>query len=372
MSHLRLAVFGLSISSSWGNGHATTWRGLLRAMHARGHEIVFFERRQEWYEQNRDFATADWLQLIFYDSLADLGDWADFLCRVDAILIGSYVPEATVLAQRLRSAAPGLLVFYDIDTPVTVAQVEAGRCAYLDETTARLYDLYLSFTGGPFLDAFAAKARLAMARPLYCSADPDIHHPLPVPTDWDLSYLGTYSADRQPSVQALFIDVARALPDRRFAIAGAQYPDTIDWPANVERIEHAPPAEHAAFYARSRFTLNITRADMIAAGYSPSVRLFEAGACATPVISDEWRGLGEIFAVGRELLVARRTEDVIEFLARTTETARLTMGEAARRRVLAEHSAERRAEEFEACLLEAIAVTAQGGTSELRTESNVS
>lgn len=372
MKPCRIVVFGLSLSSSWGNGHATTWRSLLRAMQARGHEIMFFERVQPWYAAHRDLADPDWCRLVFYDTLADLGAHADDICRADVLIVGSYVPEAILLAERLRASAPGLLCFYDIDTPVTVAAMERGDCAYLDASAARLYDLYLSFTGGSFLDSFAERTRLAMARPLYCSADPDLHKPQHVAKRWDLSYLGTYSVDRQPGVERLLLAAARALPERRFAVAGAQYPEEIDWPENVERIEHAPPAEHASFYSASRFTLNVTRDDMRAAGYSPSVRLFEAGACATPVISDEWPGLGEIFAVGREILVARRTEDVIEFIARTSDLAREALGGAARRRVLETHTAARRAEELETHFVDALKKAERVGRPELHTSSGVS
>ena len=372
MTSRRFAIFGLSLSSSWGNGHATTWRSLIRALNARGHEVTFYERSQPWYAENRDLEDPDWCRLVFYDSLADLGSHADAICRCDVVMIGSYTPEAILLAQRLRGAAPGLLAFYDIDTPVTVAQMANGACAYLDAQTARIYDLYLSFTGGPFLASFANRTRLAMARALYCSADPDLHRPLAAEKRWDLSYLGTYSGDRQPGLDRLLLKTARALPDQRFVVAGAQYPATIDWPSNVERIEHAPPSDHSSFYSASRFTLNVTRVDMINAGYSPSVRLFEAGACGTPVISDEWRGLEDFFTPGREIFVARRTADVVEFLTRTSDVARQTMGEAARRRVLAAHTAERRAEELECHLTEAFKMIERVGRAELRATSGVS
>lgn len=354
MKTCKIAVFGLSLSSAWANDHATTWRSLLKALHESGHEIIFFERTQPLFAEHRDLPDPDWLRLIFYESLADLGEWADTICRADVLIVGSHVPEATLLAQRLRNSAPGLLAFYDIDTPQTVAQMERGDCAYLDAQTARLYDLYLSNTGGPFLESFAARARLALARPLHCSADPDLHKPARVEKRWDLTYLGACDEDCRPGLERLSIEVARRLPERRFAVAGAPSANEPDWPDNIERIELAAPAEHALFYHSSRFTLNVSRQDAIAAGYSPGVRLFEAAACSTAIVSDEWRGLGEFFSIGREIFVARRAEDVIEFVTRTSDTARETMGAAARRRVLDAHTGAQRAEDFEAHLADAM------------------
>ena len=175
---------------------------------------------------------------------------------------------------------------------MTLAKLERGDCEYLSPAVIPGYDVYLSFTGGPTLDLHRARLRLPAppARSIARSI-PHCYAPHGGPKRWDLSYLGTYSADRQPTLERLLLEPARALPERRFVVAGPQYPADIDWPANVERIEHLPPADHAAFYSASRFTLNVTRADMIAAGWSPSVRLFEAGACGTPIVSDVWEGI---------------------------------------------------------------------------------
>jgi spore maturation protein CgeB len=216
--------------------------------------------------------------------------------------------------------------FYDIDTPVTLAKLERGDFEYLSPDLIPGYDLYLSFTGGPTLQHIERRYGSPAARALYCSVDPDTYRPLDVETRWDLSYLGTYSPDRQPVLDKLLIEPARRCPDRRFVVAGPQYPDDIDWPANVERIEHVPPADHPTFYAASRFTLNVTRADMIKAGWSPSVRLFEAGACATPIISDRWDGLDKLFEPDAEIMLAEGADDVVAALG--TDAA--AMGAAAR------------------------------------------
>jgi spore maturation protein CgeB len=192
------------------------------------------------------------------------------------------------------------------------------------------------------------------ARVLYCSVDDAAYRPLQVPHRWDLSYLGTYSPDRQPMLERLLLEPARQAPELHFAVAGPQYPDDIAWPSNVEYLEHVAPADHAAFYAASRFTLNVTRADMIRAGWSPSVRLFEAAACGTPVVSDAWDGLDTLFVPGKEILVAEGPETVLGALLGLPEDDRLHLAAAARQRVLMEHTATHRAAELEGYLRETI------------------
>lgn len=340
---MKLVVLGLSLSSSWGNGHATTFRALLGAFAARGHEILFLERVQPWYAENRDLSDPDFCRLAYYQSLEELEDWRDEIGAADAVMVGSYVPDGVEVGRWVQEAARGTTCFYDIDTPVTLAKLARGDYEYLTPELIPGFDIYFSFTGGPTLVRLEEEFGSPCARPLYCSVDTARYRPLDVPKRWDLSYLGTYSPDRQPTLDRLLLAPARRRPDLRFVVAGPQYPQDIDWPANVERIAHLPPAEHAEFYAASRFTLNVTRADMIAAGWSPSVRLFEAGACATPIISDRWRGIDSIFEPGEQIVLADGPEDV---LAALDGSAR-TIGLAAREAVLAHHSAERRAEQLE-------------------------
>jgi spore maturation protein CgeB len=352
---VRIVVLGLSLSSSWGNGHATTYRALLKAFAERGHDILFLERDAPWYAANRDLAQPDWCDLAFYRNVAELEGWQPEIEGWDAVIVGSYVPEGVVVGRYVQAAAGGVTAFYDIDTPVTLAKLARGDFEYLGPKLIPGYDLYLSFTGGPTLQRIERRLGSPMARALYCSVDADAYAPMPAPKRWDLSYLGTYSPDRQPPLEALLLDLARARPDLNFVVAGPQYPDGIDWPANVERIEHLPPSAHAEFYSASRFTLNVTRADMIAAGWSPSVRLFEAAACGTPIISDRWDGLDELFAPGCEMLLADGSADVLRALDSADSAA---IGAAGRARVLAEHTARHRAAELEAYLAEAAAARA--------------
>jgi len=346
---MKLVVLGLTLSSSWGNGHATTYRALLKAFAARGHEVLFLERDKPWYAAHRDLGDSDYCTLAFYDSVADLDRWREEVATADAVIVGSYVPDGVEVGRWVQRTAKSVTAFYDIDTPVTLAKLARRDFEYLSPDLIPGYDLYLSFTGGPTLRHIEREYGSLAARALYCSVDSDSYRPLDVETRWDLSYLGTYSPDRQPVLEKLLIEPARRCPDRRFVVAGPQYPDDIDWPANVERIDHVPPADHPAFYAASRFTLNVTRADMIKAGWSPSVRLFEAGACATPIISDRWDGLDSLFAPGREIMLADSADDVVAALG--TDAA--AIGTAARTRTLADHTAAHRAAELDAHLQEA-------------------
>ena len=280
---MKLVVLGLSLGSSWGNGHATTFRALLAAFAARGHEVLFLEREVPWYSgDNRDLVDPDFCRLEYYRDLDDLRRYGSEIAAADAVVVGSYVPEGVEVSRYVQAMAEGVRAFYDIDTPVTLAKLLKGDFEYLSPEVIPGFDVYLSFTGGPTLRRIEQDYGSPAARALYCSVDPAAYRPLVTPPLWDLTYLGTYSPDRQPTLDRLLLEPARRRPDLRFAVAGPQYPDDIDWPANVERIEHLPPAEHAAFYNASRMTLNVTRADMIAAGWSPSVRLFEAAACGTP------------------------------------------------------------------------------------------
>jgi spore maturation protein CgeB len=365
---MKLLVLGLSLSSSWGNGHATTWRALLRAVAQRGHQVVFLERDVPWYAAHRDLPEPDFCRFALYDDLDDLANWRREMAGSDAVIVGSYVPDGVAVGRMVQRLASGATAFYDIDTPVTLAKLARGDNEYLSPALIPGYDLYLSFTGGPTLDRIERDYGAPMARVLHCSVDPAAYPALDRPFRWDLSYLGTWSADRQPVLERLLIDPARRAPHMRFVVAGAQYPAGIDWPANVERIEHVAPADHPAFYAASRFTLNVTRADMVRAGWSPSVRLFEAASCGTPVISDTWPGLAGLFVPGEEIVLAETPDAVLGALDDPGDVRRRRVAEAARRRVLGQHTAAHRAAELETHLRDAIAARAEGARRRLAEE----
>jgi spore maturation protein CgeB len=355
MPELRITIIGLTITSSWGNGHATTYRGLVRELSRRGQDVLFLEHDKPWYASNRDLPRPLGGRTELYPSIDALKDrFERDVADSDLVIVGSYVPQGASVGEWVTSTANGITAFYDIDTPVTLAKLRRGDYEYLHPDLIPLYDLYLSFTGGPTLRRIERDYGSPRALPLYCSVDPSLYYPQPDPQEWTLGYLGTYSADRQPPLESLMLDAARRLPLADFVVAGPQYPSSIDWPANVRRIEHLPPAEHRAFYNRQRFTLNITRADMIAAGYSPSVRLFEAAACGTPIISDAWDGLEEFFLPGEEILISRSAADTIHYLTDVTDAERSAIAARARAKVLSSHTAAHRAAELDAYALSAL------------------
>ena len=348
---LKIVIFGLSITSAWGNGHATTFRSLARALHARGHKILFFEKDLEWYASNRDLPNPPFCETCIFQN------WKDVLPRArrelrncDVAMVGSYFPcGLEAIDQLLDSPAP-VKAFYDIDTPVTVAQLrESGATDYLRGDQISGFHLYFSFTGGPMLQELEQDFGAQRAVPLYCSVDAEEYRSWPVHKRYqsDMSYMGTYAPDRQPKIEHLFCEPARRLPQQSFLLAGPQYPPNLRWPANVRRIRHLNPRWHPRFYSSSRLTLNVTRRAMVQAGYSPSVRVFEAAACGATMVSDNWPGLDSFFVPGREILVPADPGDVVAYLTATDDAELRRIGRSAQERVLAEHTAERRAQQFE-------------------------
>jgi spore maturation protein CgeB len=347
---LKITILGLAITSSWGNGHATTYRALARALHARGHQIVFFERNLEWYASNRDMPEPPFCVVYIYDR------WDDILPKVrrelassDVAIVGSYFPDALAAIEEVFDSRVGIKAFYDIDTPITVAALDAGGAEYLKPEHVTGFDIYFSFTGGPALRKLESKFGAQRAVPLYCSFDVGNNQLSTSQSRFasDLSFMGTYAPDRQSNLEELFCKPARALPEKRFLIAGPQYPSQIKWPANVRQIIHLEPRLHVPFYCSSRLTLNLTRREMVAAGYSPSVRLFEAAGCGATIASDRWPGLETFFTPGEEILLPDSNQDVIGYLTEMYETEMKAIGWRAQERVLREHGSERRAIQFE-------------------------
>lgn len=354
--NLKIVIIGLSITSSWGNGHATTYRALVKALAQRGHSVTFLERDVPWYRDNRDLLECDYCRISLYENLAEFGQrYSELLRSADLVIMGSYVPDGIAIGDWVTAQANGITAFYDIDTPVTLAALEAGHADYISAHLIPRFDLYLSFSGGMALDIIEEVYNSPMARVLYCSADPGTQPSSQSPSKWALGYLGTYSADRQPFLEELLINPAQQLPEQQFAVAGPKYPDDVVWPGNVAYIPHLPPEQHPAFYGAQRFTLNVTRSDMKSLGFSPSVRLFEAAACGAPIVSDAWPGLETIFKPGDELLVARHSGDVIDILTNLPEERRLTIAARARDRLLREHTPAHRAIELESYYREALA-----------------
>ncbi|TCH98118.1 glycosyltransferase [Roseococcus sp. SYP-B2431] len=349
---MKLVIFGLTVTSSWGNGHATLWRSLIRALTRRGHRVTFFERDVSWYADARDLGEMPGLDTVLYP------DWdgirsraAREVAEADVAMVTSYCPDGPA-ASEIVLAGRAARVFYDLDTPVTLAALAAGeRPAYLPLQGLGGFDLVLSFTGGTALDRLRAELGARRVLPLYGSADPETHRPVPPVSEYraDLSYLGTYAADRQPALQALFLDPARQRPQHRFVIGGAQYPADFPWTENIHFVRHMPPQLHPAFFSSSRLTLNVTRRAMAEAGWCPSGRLFEAAACGAALLSDSWPGLSDFYTPGQEILIARDTADAMAAID-CGEAELRRIAARARQRTLDEHSGDRRAQELEAAL----------------------
>ncbi len=362
---LRVVVLGPSITSSRGNGHAATYRGLLREMARRGHEVLFLERDAPWYAGNRDVPSPGFCRLALYESVAQLRDrFAADVREADFVIVGSHVPEGVAVGEWVTHAARGATAFYDLDTPATLASLARGDAECVSPRLIPEYDAYLSCTGGPALERLEREYGSPMARPLYGSVDPALYYPEPAAPRWDLAYGGTYGDGRQPALERLLVEPARQWARGAFAVLGRDYPPSIVWPANVERVSHLSPSEHRAFYNAQRFALDVTRADAVAAGWSPSVRLFEAAACGTPIVSDGRDGLDSVLAVGSELFVARSTADALAILREVLEPERCAVADRARVRVLAEHTAAHRAAELEGYALRLLGRSAGARTAD--------
>lgn len=353
---MKLVVFGLTVSSSWGNGHATLWRGLIRALARRGWWVVFFERDVPYYAGARDLHALEQGELVLYPAWAQVRDMAArHLADADAAMVTSFCPDGIEATDLVLQAPRPLHVFYDLDTPVTLERLEQGQpLSYVGPRGLADFDIVLSYTGGGALDALRDRLGARIAAPLYGHVDPDVYRPAAPRPEFagDLSYIGTYAPDRQAALEALLVDPARQRPDLRFVIAGAQYPDSFPWSGNIFFLRHLAPPDHPGFYASSRLTLNITRRAMAEMGWCPSGRLFEAAACGVPVLSDAWPGFEEFFTPGREILLARGTDDALAALE-LPEAELKRIGAAARERVLDEHTSAHRAAELEALLASA-------------------
>lgn len=356
---MKIVICGLSITSSWGNGHATTFRALIRALRARGHEIVFFEKDLEWYASNRDMPEPPFCRVHIYER------WDDVvrllrreLANADVSMVGSFFPDGVQAIKEMLDSNATIKTFYDIDTPITVSKLRSGDAEFLCRDQVPGFDVYFSFTGGPLLRELQTRFGARRALPLYCSFDPERYRSLGRDPRYtcDLSYMGTYAPDRQPKLEELFCAPARAQSGKEFLLAGPQYPVEFTLSRNVRRIIHLEPEFHPYFYSSSSFTLNLTRSDMVAAGYSPSVRLFEAAGCGSAIISDTWPGLDTFFNPSQEILLARSSADVISYLKDVSYEEASKIGRRAHERVLAEHSSDKRAAQFEEAVYAKVSV----------------
>jgi len=348
---LKIAIFGLTISSSWGNGHATPYRAILRALARQGHRLSFFEKDVPYYALRRDFTSCDFCDLFLYPSWDQIRPAARRIAaECDGVIFASYCPDGASLIDDMVEIPGPAKLFYDLDTPVTLNNLIGGDLDYLRRDQIPLFDMYLSFTGGQILDELITEWGAQRARPLYGCVDPQVHARVSASDEFrcDFSYMGTYAADRQQKLEQLFLAPARELPSRQFVLAGSMYPWKMKFPPNLRRIEHVAPTDHPALYSSSRATLNITRNEMARFGYCPSGRFFEAAACGTPIISDWFEGLDTFFETSPdkpELILASDANDVIAALSRSDDELR-EIAARARRRTLSEHTGDDRAEDL--------------------------
>ena len=355
---MKFVIFGLTISSSWGNGHATLWRGLCRSLAKRGHTIYFFERDVPYYASHRDYGAIPGVELCLY------GGWEEalplarkHLSDAEIGMVTSYCPDGIASSELVLSSSAALSIFYDLDAPVTLERLKKGLpVEYIGPRGLDDFDLVLSFTGGRALEELRTSLGARRVAPLYGSVDPSAHYPVPSVEAYraDLSYLGTYAEDRQSTLHDLFIVTSRKLPDRRFLLAGSLYPESFPWTENIFFVRHVSPPDHPAFYCSSVLTLNITRRAMAEMGFCPSGRLFEAAACGVPILTDLWDGLDQFFKPGSEILTAQSTDEAVEALRMPLSEIR-RIARSARERTLDEHTSDHRA-----CALEAVLDNAFG------------
>lgn len=344
---MNFVIFGLTISSAWANGHATPWRALLKGLRQQGHSATFFERDVAYYAERRDLAAPDFCQLVLYP------DWQSVvataraaLTSADVAIVTSYCPDGLAACQLVLDSPGPLHVFYDMDTPITIAALERDALAvadgahYLTPELIPEFDLYLSFSGGPELDCLRARWGAKQTAPLYGSVDPELYAAVDAPPRefrCTMGYLGTFAADRQLALDRLLVEPARRRPQNQFLVVGSLYPEQVNWPANVRMLAHLEPPKHPAFYSANRITLSVSRQAMLDWGYTPSGRLFEATSCGTVLLSDPFPGIEQFFVPGEEILVAETTQQALAALE-LSDAELAQIAAAGRARTLAEHT----------------------------------
>lgn len=350
---LKIVILGLTISSSWGNGHATVYRGLVKALNKLGHKVTFLERKVYWYYDTRDLSNPDYCKIEYYNSVDELSEkYLSKIIHADLVIIGSYVPEGTRVGELVNNYARGIKCFYDIDTPVTLQKLNNRDFEYITPDLIPKFDIYLSCADGPILKVLTHKYNSPMAKVLLCSVDHQIYFPKNLEKKWLLGYIGTYSKDRQPKLEQLMFKVAAKMPYQRFVVAGSLYPSNIKWPKNIDYITHISPQQHVDFYNSQCFTLNISRKPMLLSGYSPSVRIFEAASCGVPIISDYWDGIEDFLKINEEILISKSFNDILIYLKKIPESIRKKIGLKARSKILSHHTSFHRALQFEGYLKE--------------------
>lgn len=352
---MNIAFFGSSLVSAYWNGAATYYRGMIRALHDRGHHITFYEPDAYDRQQHRDIPDPDWAEVVVYQAdtpdevhrALDAARSADLVVKASGVGVFDTLLEAAVLdLQRSQT----LVAFWDVDAPATLDRVQTQA----DDPFHALipqYDLVLTYGGGdPVVQAYEALGAKVCV-PIYNALDPATHHPVPPDPRFeaDLGFLGNRLPDREARVEAFFLQAAEALPEARFLLGGNGWQDK-PLPANVQAIGHVYTRDHNAFNCTARAVLNISRESMARYGFSPATRVFEAAGAAACLITDAWEGIAQFLEPGQEVLVAEDGQAVAEWVRSLTPERARAIGEAARQRVLAEHTYAHRAAQLEALL----------------------
>jgi spore maturation protein CgeB len=352
---LDIAFFGSSLVSAYWNGAATYYRGIVRALHERGHRVTFYEPDAYGRQQHRDIPDPDWATVVVYPgegdehalAMVERARGADLVVKASGVGVFDALLEAAVLdLQR-----PGTLVaFWDVDAPATLDRVGADPADPFRAHIPR-YDLVLTYGGGdPVVRGYTGFGARECV-PIYNALDPETHHPVPPDPrfDADLGFLGNRLPDREARVEEFFLRAAALLPERRLLLGGSGWGDK-EMPSSVHYVGHVYTADHNAFNSTPRAVLNVSRESMARYGFSPATRVFEAAGAGACLITDAWEGIELFLEPGSEVLVARDGAEVAEHV-RTLDAGRARrIGEAAYRRVLAEHTYAHRAAQLEALL----------------------
>jgi spore maturation protein CgeB len=354
---LNIAFFGSSLVSAYWNGAATYYRGIIRALHERGHRVAFYEPDAYDRQQHRDIPDPEWARVVVYSAEGAEGvsralesaRGADLVVKASGVGVFDALLEAAVLQMQ---GAGTRVVFWDVDAPATLDRVRQDPSDPFRPLISR-YDLVLTYGGGePVVRAYEALGARKCV-PVYNALDPATHHPVPPDPRFtaDLGFLGNRLPDREARVEEFFLRAAAELPDGRFLLGGSGWGDK-GIPANVTYVGHVYTRDHNAFNCTPRAVLNVSRESMARYGFSPATRVFEAAGAGACLITDYWEGIGEFLEPGREILVARDGNEVAEQVRTLTPERAREVGEAALRRVLAEHTYASRAEQLERLLLQ--------------------
>jgi spore maturation protein CgeB len=352
---MRIAFFGSSLVSAYWNGACTYYRGIVRALDARGHRVTFYEPDAFDRQAHRDIDDPEWAEVVVYEPRDERAvrevvagaAGADVVVKASGVGVFDAVLEDAVA----QLEGPEARIFWDVDAPATLASMEGDAESALRELIPA-YDMVFTYGGGqPVIDRYLARGARSCT-PIYNALDPATHHPAPPRPDLacDLAFLGNRLPDREARVEEFFFRAAEALPEHSFLLGGNGWEDRVAGLGNVRYLGHVAPGDHNALNRSALAVLNVSRESMAANGWSPATRVFEAAGAGACLITDAWQGVEDFLTPGTEVLVARNGAEVAELLAGLDPELARAIGEAALERALAEHTYDRRAEQVEAIL----------------------